>query len=147
MKKIKNLVKIFASCSLLLTCISCAEETEDLGGAFSGARWLYAGKMTLLGLAVIFSVLAILWAALSLFRVFSEGGAKKKPASDNKDSVSEPAAAPAAAASAPSADNNELIAVISAAVAAYLGSNSEKNATGFRVVSFKRVGENAKISK
>ena len=49
--------------------LSASTEAADLGGAFSPERWAYAGQMTLLGMLMIFSVLAILWGVLALFKV------------------------------------------------------------------------------
>ena len=44
--------------------------SADLGGAFSPERLSYAGQMTLLGMLMVFFVLAILWGILTLFKVF-----------------------------------------------------------------------------
>ena len=123
---------------------AAASGAADLGGAFSPERWSYAGQMTLLGMVMIFAVLGILWAILALFKVFFAQGetAKDKPAK------SEPAAKPQAPAPAPTPapvaehTDEELVAILTAAVAAYIESEgqSESYAGGFRVVSFRRVG-------
>ena len=141
MKKIfTNAAKIIASAGLLLSCVSCAEETEDLGGAFSGARLAFAGKMTLIGLGAIFAVLAILWGAIEVFHFFLEKGNKKSETAANGNSQ-EPTVAPVQPQA--QTDDGQLVAVISAAVAAYLDAESSDgtNSKGFRVVSFKRVGQ------
>ncbi len=128
---------------------------EDLGGPFSAERWGYAGRMTLLGVGMVFAVLGFLWAVLAIFkRVFvgkeprAEKPAKvEKPAKPAK--VENSAAAQAVAAPAPVAPaapaNGELdpviVAAITAAIAATIESDpdlSEQFIGGFRVVSFKR---------
>jgi sodium pump decarboxylase gamma subunit len=95
---------------------------------FSSERLAEAGKMILLGMGAVFSVLALLWGALELsgvlFRKLS--GMEKAPAAKE----AELAPAPVAAA----ADDTELIAVLTAAIAAM----ESAPAARFRVVSFKR---------
>ena len=108
---------------------------QDLGGAFSPERLALAVQMTLIGMGMIFAVLAILWGVLAIFKlVFARPEPKKKaePA---------PVAAPAPVEEAVEVvtDDGELIAVITAAVAAYIESEDPAMAqTGFRVVSFRR---------
>lgn len=120
-------------------------EAADLGGAFSPERWVYAGQMTLLGMLMVFSVLAILWVILSLFKVFfarNENAPVEKVA---KVKAVEKAAEPApkiASVPAQQHTDEELVAILTAAIAAYIESEgqSESYAGGFRVVSFRRVG-------
>ena len=46
--------------------------------AFSGEAWAEAGKVTLLGLGMVFAVLALLWLVLSVFKLlFVKNTAKK----------------------------------------------------------------------
>ncbi len=125
--------------------LSASTEAADLGGAFSPERWAYAGQMTLLGMLMIFSVLAILWAILSLFKVFFarneaapvEKVAKVKTVEKAAEPVPKVASTPILAHT-----DEELVAILTAAVAAYIESEgqSESYAGGFRVVSFRRVG-------
>ena len=92
----------------------------------------------LLGMVMVFAVLAILWAVLVLFKfIFAKPTKEKKP---------EPVAEKTVEAveineeiAADDTDDGELIAVITAAVAAYIA-NEEPNVVtnGFRVVSFRR---------
>lgn len=58
--------------------------SAELGGAFSSERLAYAGKMTLLGMLMIFSVLGLLWAVLALFKVIFAGKSPKKAAASNE---------------------------------------------------------------
>ena len=97
----------------------------------------------LLGMAMIFAVLSILWGILALMKFIMVGRSPKpkKPAP-----VAE--SAPVAEAETPAepetvdqeTDDGELVAVIAAAVAAYRASEGlgEEYAGGFRVVSFRR---------
>lgn len=114
---------------------------ENLGGAFSPERLELAGQMTLLGMVMIFSVLAILWGILVVFH--------KIMARDTETPAQAPKAAPvpapvaeAAPVAAVSNDDEVIAAVIAAAVAAYMADEGNTDAAyngGFRVVSFRRV--------
>lgn len=109
---------------------------EDLGGAFSGARWKYAGKMTLLGMGMVFLVLAILWGVLVIFEK-----CLYRPNKPAKPAKADPVPATPAVESAPAApaatDDGVLLAVITAAVAAAMEEEGTPS-NGFRVVSFKK---------
>ena len=106
-----------------------------------------SGEMLLRGLGTVFMVLIILWVVLMVFgRVF--GAAEKKPAAPAQAPKKEtpkaaaPASAPApaavpAAAPVSAQDDKELIAVITAAIAAYQSASGQPNLP-FRVVSFTR---------
>lgn len=96
-------------------------------------RLMMGLQTALLGMGVIFVVLIILWAVLSVFKlVFYKGKAEEKAV--------EPTPAPAVvesvpAAPAPAAQNDEeIVAAITAAIAVML----DVPQTSFRVVSFKR---------
>ena len=115
-------------------------EGEGVFRAFSSAAWAYAGKMTLLGMMMIFAVLGALWGVLAIFKLVF---AQKTP----KAKTSVPTSAPIKAEEpaeivTPDKSNDELIAVITAAVAAYMAEENggETSTSGFRVVSFRRVG-------
>ena len=109
-----------------------------------------AGIVTLQGMLTIFGVLAILWAAVEIMHFLLHRGEKKekapkekKPVAEKKTSVAAPAedaaiAAAIAAALAASEDEGATVAAITAAITAM---RAEEGCTsGFRVVSFKRVG-------
>ena len=120
--------------------------SAELGGAFSAARWAYAGKMTLLGMLMIFSVLAVLWAVLTIFKVIFAGKTPKTPkvkeaknktvaaANDSDDVLGVVIAAGIGAYQEDK--ERELLAVLTAAVSAYRASEGEHSE--FRVVSFRR---------
>ena len=121
-----------------------AKVTEDLGGAFSGERLVYSLEMTLLGLGAVFSVLAIIWAVLALFKVFSTASAKKE--AKEKVSAPAPVAVPNAVTEPEQSDDDATVAAIMAAISAYISSDeklSEEYSGGFRVVSFKKVRDKA----
>ena len=102
---------------------------------FSGDAWVYAGEMTLLGMGMVFTVLALLWGVLAIFKVAFVKKPKKK-----EETLSEaPSAAPTVeeAPADTAEDDLALIAILTAAVAAYREAEGE-TADGFRVVSFKR---------
>jgi len=91
----------------------------------------------LLGMGMIFAVLAILWAVLAIFKlVFAKPEKKKKeeaPVAQSAPVTEETIVEPTAA------NDDELVAVITAAVAAYMAQeNPDATPSGFRVVSFRR---------
>ena len=61
-----------------------AAAVNDLGGAFSPERISYSIEMTVLGVAAVFAVLAIIWFVLSLFKVFLYDIPNKNQNSNNK---------------------------------------------------------------
>lgn len=107
--------------------------------AFSPEAWAKAAEVTLLGLGMVFAVLAILWAVLAVFKlVFAKDTVGK---TEQKKPQTAEAPAPPVVTEQKATDDGELIAVITAAVAAYRASEEGMNdaeAGGFRVVSFKR---------
>ena len=117
---------------------------------FSADAWRYAGGMTLLGMLMVFSVLAILWIVLAVFKLIFVGVEPRKK--QVKTPADEVVATPVEETeenivSVEDNDNisGELLAVITAAVAAYMAEENggEVPAGGFRVVSFKRTGARA----
>ena len=91
----------------------------------------------LFGMVMIFAVLSILWGVLSLFKFFFVKPEKKVEKSAPVEVKAEPVveSAPVVA----STNDDELVAVITAAVAAYIASEDPAVAqNGFRVVSFRR---------
>ena len=107
---------------------------------FSADAWKEAGQMTFMGMLMVFSVLGILWGVLAIFKLIFAGKTAKVKAE-------KPAPAPVKIEEKvdtydQSASNDELVAVITAAVAAYMAEENggEVSTSGFRVVSFRRVG-------
>ena len=129
----------------ITNALDVAEETLEnanaLGGAMSLERWAYAGRMTLIGMVMVFAVLATLWGVLVIFEKVMNKGASKKEKTIETAPVVAPVVEeiPVAAASA---EDEVIAAVIAAAVAAYLSDGGCEEAVyngGFRVVSFRRV--------
>ena len=119
---------------------------EELGGIFSPLRIEWAIKVTLQGMLMIFAVLALLWGVLAIFKVFLHDIPEKRAAKKKKLAAEAQAAAPVqeepAVPTAPTPDEGEIVAAITAAIAAVLEGEEYKDqfASGFRVVSFKRKG-------
>jgi len=139
---------------IILNNFALAIREDGTYTPFSGDAWIYAAQMTLLGIGMVFSVLAILMLVLTIFKfVFAGASPKEKKAAKktNTESKADAAEAPddviaaviAAGLQAYQEDearsNEALVAVITAAVAAYRASEGLEG-EGFRVVSFKRVG-------
>lgn len=122
------------------------ETEEDLGGAFSVARLTKAGLMLLQGMGMVFVVLAILWVVLIIFKKLLYRDESKSKKSKKATAEETPAEVASAAPVAPT-DDGQLIAVITAAVAAAIESDEDLSSQfsgGFRVVSFKK--KNGKTS-
>ncbi len=102
-------------------------------------------QTVVLGMGMIFAVLASLWGVLSIFKLVFAGKSTKAP-KQKKQAVEAPVtpapvseAANVASVQAAQADETQqLVAVLTAAVAAYRA--NEGAAGEFRVVSFKRAG-------
>ena len=134
----------------ILNQFALALEADGTYTPLSPDAWAFAGQMALLGIGMIFSVLAILWGVLAIFKLVFAGRSPKEPkpqkvkeakytkkavsASKTDDDVI--AAVIAASIRAAQEDEAALVAVLSAAVAEYRA--AEGNDGGFRVVSFKR---------
>ena len=99
--------------------------------------------MTLLGMGMVFAVLGILWAVLTVFKLVfvgkspKENEAVKTEAPAPKASASPKAVAKQPVAQASAGDDAVIAAIITAAVAAYMAEQGVSE-NGFRVVSFKR---------
>jgi hypothetical protein len=129
-----------------------AKATVDLGGRFSPERVKYSLEMTLLGLLAVFSVLALIWAVLALFKIFMYDMPNKRKSENNGSKTNQPVAPmqinveETGASVTPVANNDATVAAIIAAISAYITSDpqlSQEYSGGFRVVSFKRVRDKA----
>jgi len=134
--------------TVLSTIVAFAEDKNLDGGKMTFAERLpYALQGTVTGLIMVFAVLALLWLVITISKVIFYDLPKKKAnkAVENK-SVAPPetpkvtVTAPQPAVAVSETDDGELIAVITAAVAAMIESGEYKDefVGGFRVVSFKR---------
>ena len=129
----------------ILTPFALALRENGTYTPFSADAWEYAGQMTLLGMVMVFSVLAILWGVLAIFKLIFAGKTPKAPKPPKAPKAPQaPKAEKTSKAKVPvlvqpANDDAQLIAVITAAVAAYMAEEGTEYAGGFRVVSFKRV--------
>jgi len=121
--------------------------SEELGGFFSAKRIEYAITVTLQGMLMIFAVLALLWGVVAIFKVVlhdipEKRAAKKQALSAAVAEAAAPAEQPAEIAPVADEDEGEIVAAITAAIAAMLQSEEYKGQfeSGFRVVSFTRKG-------
>ena len=113
-----------------------ADQAMDIG-----ERVTMGLQVTLFGMAVVFSVLLLIWGILVLFRIiFYDIPNRKTAAAKPAESapVAEPAPEPESesvpVSGEPEGDEAEVVAAITAAVSLML----DKPQTSFRVVSFRR---------
>jgi len=127
-----------------------AKTTENLGGALSSERIELSLEMTVLGVLAVFSVLAIIWLVLVMFKFFFYRDPSKNSsnndvnAEDNK--VTEQPPLQTAPAEEEQSSDDATVAAIIAAISAYIADDPELSnqySGGFRVVSFKRVRHKA----
>ena len=126
----------------------------DLAGAdlSMGERLEYALQGTVTGMLMIFLVLGLLAAIVSLSKVIFYDIPNKKKAKEEASApvaVAEPAVEEENDEAIAAEDDTQLAAVITAAIAAMLDSEQYSNEfkSGFRVVSFKRVNTNSAWNK
>ena len=122
----------------LLTDASSATDLMNNPMGF-GERVLMGLQVTLFGMAVVFSVLILLWGILELFRVIFYEIPKKKAAEAEKKPTEPETPAPAPVVEEPvetveETDDAEIVAAITAAISVVM----DKPQTSFRVVSFRR---------
>ena len=108
----------------------------------------YALRMLIVGLGMVFVVLALLWGVLELSRVVFYDMPRRRreeeiEAAHSKAAPAPVAPTPAPVPAAPAQNNNDvLIAVITAAISAAMAEEGSAPAGGFRVVSFRRATGN-----
>jgi len=104
--------------------------TKNLLSKFDfGEIFMFGGKMLLIGMIAVFSVLCVIWALLIIFgKAFN----KNKPAIQE---VKQPEVPVVESVTSASNNDEEIIAAIAAAIAM---AESEGSGVKFRVVSFRR---------
>lgn len=110
-------------------------------------RVAYAFRMLVVGLGMVFVVLAILWAVLVLSRVIFYDMPKRRREEEIETAHGKVAPVPVAPTPAPAPvvtaqSNDVLIAVITAAISAAMAEDESAPVGGFRVVSFRRSSGN-----
>jgi sodium pump decarboxylase gamma subunit len=129
-------VELIFSNDIYLTMESCTLNVDESFGSLMGR----AALNTLIGMGTVFIVLILISLIISLFGYIP----KLQESFSKKNTVAEaPAAAPAVAAPVVEedeelSDDSELVAVISAAIAAYEESTGGAGVEGFQVRSIKR---------
>ena len=133
--------------TVMINKILATTSNVDYGKAFSSERVSLAVEVTLIGMLLIFAVLAFLWIILTIFQkvmardtVKPTINPKQVPAPATAMPV--PVAVEPVPVSAVSNDDEIIAAVIAAAVAAYMADEGNTETAyngGFRVVSFRRV--------
>ena len=105
---------------------STLEKYADDAGKTLGDKLAEAGTNTLIGLAVVFSVLILLSLVISAFGLIGNAG-KKKEVQAKAAAETQAVAAPAKAVEPVSKDENDpqLVAVIAAAIAAAEGTSTD----------------------
>ena len=106
-----------------------------------GEKVLNGLIVVVVGMLAVFAVLAILWGVLALFKIFFYDMPEKKKAEAAKKALENtpaPVIPTAEPEDIPAEDDTQLIAVITAAIAAYTA-ESGTSALPFRVVSYKRL--------
>ncbi|MBO5779179.1 MAG: OadG family protein [Clostridia bacterium] len=113
-----------------------------------GDRLNYMGIGVLMGMVVVFAVLILLWLILEIFGAVARRGQSAPSEPKVQAPVPAPVAKPApvesvAPAPAPATDDEAIVAAITAALAVYLeeAKATSPSINGFRVVSFKKVGQ------
>lgn len=163
MKKIKK-ISIFVLSTMLLFSLcavsALAEGASDGLGQIKGEDLSFAQRAefalqgTASGILMVFAVLTLLTIVVSLSKVIfydiprkaraaakADSEAQKKAEAELEAKTSQNAVAAPTPQAAPQTDDGQLIAVITAAIAATIEGNPEYKsqfASGFRVVSFKR---------
>ncbi len=99
-------------------------------------RISYALQRTLIGLIIVFGVLAIIWLILSLFKFIFYKDPNKKREEKKSEPISASVSVPDPVSVAAAQDDGAVIAAIVAAISAMR--NEQGIVDGFRVVSFKR---------
>jgi sodium pump decarboxylase gamma subunit len=115
----------------LLLSVSPEQFDQPIRDTLGWAEALgFGGQMLLLGMGAVFSVLGIIWALLTVFKiVFTKAPAKEKKPKEKAESI--PQQVPVYTTS-----DSEIVAVISAAIA--MAESECGDNVKFRVVSFKR---------
>lgn len=124
-----------------ITSYALSVSSDTKYAAFSADAIAKAIEVTLLGMCMVFAVLALLWLALAVFKVVFAKDSSKAKKTVKEVSIPEAVVAPTVEKVT---DDAELVAVITAAIAAYRSSEEGivgEAASGFRVVSFKRAAK------
>ena len=112
------------------------EEATDTFPMFEPSRMLASLGVLGRGMLTVFAVLCIVWLALVIIRIFLYDIPNRRAAESSKKAEA-PQIEVAPVAPAASEDSTLLVAIITAAVAAFRAEEGDSE-VGFRVVSFNR---------
>lgn len=146
-KMIMNTLSFTAPGLMAAAETAAADKYADVNGSgmFSAERWELSGQMILIGMVMVFAVLALLWGIIVLSGlIFRKKEVTKtqeitqavEPVDNTGESTEQ---------AGDDTDDGQLTAVITAAIAAVISEDehlSAQFASGFRVVSFNRSGKN-----
>lgn len=124
---------------LLAPIFAAVEGAANVPEGFLEKLW-YGLQIAVIGICIVFAVLAMIMGVLYLFEYFFYTLPKKQksaPASNAPVSVAKPVPVAAPVAVAASADDDEVAAVIAAAVAAYY--EQVAPTSKYRIKSFRRI--------
>lgn len=115
----------------------------EAGKVIRYSEWTFADrvsealKTSVLGIATVFAVLAIIWGILELFKVFVYDIPNKNKGAKTEVKEEKPAPAPVSApAPVLVSSDEEIVAAITAAISVMM----DRPTTSFRVVSFRKTG-------
>lgn len=108
-----------------------------------GEKFAQMGEITIMGILIVFLALIIIWASIEIMHFFVTFFEKRKKSDTAGKAASQPkeAPVPAPAPVAAETEDEELIAVITAAIAASLGTSTYN----LKIKSFRRVGASAPV--
>lgn len=104
-----------------------------------GDKLLYGGRMLLMGVGLVFGVLASLWLVLEIMQYFTytlSGRHSAEPKASAEPPATKTPDAPSVSVTVGTEDEEEVVVAIAAAIAA---AQSEQPHLKFRAVSFKRI--------
>ncbi len=121
------------------TFLLAASEPATETAISLGEKLTVGAEVALMGIAIVFSVLAILWGCLELFRVIFYEIPKKRKAKKTEAASSAQDKQPSdlAEAEEEQEDQGQILAAITAAIACA----TEQQPGSFRVVSFRRIDQ------
>ena len=115
-------------------------------GMSIGEKFSYSGRIILIGLGTVFSVLIILWVLLELLGFITRRKSNKKVKSQNRIEQSDSTKNIIRESDNTLSSNSELVAIITSSIESYISSKSNDQQItdgpkNFKVVSFKRISK------
>ena len=73
----------------MLNSFALSLRADGTYSPFSGDAWAFAGQMTLMGMGMVFAVLAILWGVVAIFKLIFAGKSPKATKTSKQPKVKE----------------------------------------------------------